>query len=403
VQALQYFLDNQAANGFVVDRQRNHSALRIDGLCSTSATGMGFIAWALAAAAPYNLIHRDEALARSRAAVASALEVPQDHGIIPHFVDAATRHVHGTDYLSTIDSSWLVAGALCAGALLTDHALQEQALRLYERVDWAYWTAPEVEPGPHLIRHGKGPNGEFLAASWDRLNGETIFMYVLAAGAESSKAILPITWQSLRPFYGTVAGLRFNNADLGLFVFQYGLDLLDLQLWPVPGGIDLWGEARRATIANVQACRAAAEQFKTYRHYWGLSAGDGPAEHGPGDRYRCYTPMGPLDGTAHLTASLASIMHAPEPVLESLRQADSQKSLASRGRYGFSCINCDRQWIGSDMIGIDAGAVVLALDNCLMNGRVRSAFHSLPCVQKALNRWGFQPARAIPLPSRRAA
>ena len=35
-------------------------------------------------------------------------------------------------------------------------------------------------------------------------------------------------WCRLQPFFGTVAGLRFISADLGLFVFQYGLDLLDL-------------------------------------------------------------------------------------------------------------------------------------------------------------------------------
>ena len=34
---------------------------------------------------------------------------------------------------------------------------------------------------------------------------------------------------ALRTFHGTVAGFHFNNSDLGLFVFQYGLDLLDLR------------------------------------------------------------------------------------------------------------------------------------------------------------------------------
>ena len=55
-QALHYFLDNQTAGGLMLDRQRNHGPLRADGLCSVAATGMGFIALALASAPPYRLL-----------------------------------------------------------------------------------------------------------------------------------------------------------------------------------------------------------------------------------------------------------------------------------------------------------------------------------------------------------
>src|SRR5262249_1533137 len=157
-------------------------------------------------------------------------------------------------------------------------------------VDWHYWTAPEhtaappsaeAEEGrrhaaPELLRHGKDRDGNLLACSWDRLNGETTFMYVLAAGAAQGRAVGASAWTDLQSFHGTVAGLCFNNADLGLFVFQYGLDLLDLRRWQAPGEVDLWAEARLATLANRQACREAAENFATYRRFWGLSPGDGP-------------------------------------------------------------------------------------------------------------------------------
>jgi hypothetical protein len=43
------------------------------------------------------------------------------------------------------------------------------------------------------------------------------------------------------------------------------------------------------------------------------------------------------------------------------------------------------------MVGIDAGAAVLALDNYLMADRVRAVFHSLPCVRRAMGRLGFTP------------
>src|ERR1700720_3854031 len=52
-QALEYFVENQAANGLILDRQRNHGPRRPHGLCSTSATGMGFISLALSSASPF--------------------------------------------------------------------------------------------------------------------------------------------------------------------------------------------------------------------------------------------------------------------------------------------------------------------------------------------------------------
>jgi hypothetical protein len=395
-QALAFFLENQAPRGLVLDRQRNHGPRLSHGLWSTSATGMGFIALALASAPPYRLLTPAAAALRVRAGLRAALDLlPHDHGVLPHFVDSGTGAVHGSDHLSTIDSSWLVAGALWAADFLQEPELETLAGWLYERIDWHYWTAPEAPGFQGLLRHGKGPGGRLLPCSWDRLNGETAFMYVLAAGAAEGRAVSAACWAALRPFYGSVAGLRFNNADLGLFVFQYGLDLLDLKRWRVPGGVDLPAEARLATRANREACREVRDTFSTYRRFWGLSAGDGPGR-APDDTdtYRCYAPSGPVDGTAHLTATLAAVGAHPEGVMENLREAEHDRTLKARGRYGFSNVNLDRCWVGRDMVGIDAGAAVLALDNYLAGDRVRVVFHRLPCVQRGLARLGFTQAFA---------
>jgi hypothetical protein len=389
-QALHYFLDNQFSHGLMLDRQHNHGPLRSHGWCSTATTGMGMIALAVASMPPHQLLTPSAAATRIAAGLLTALEkLPHDRGIVPHFVDSASHMVCGDDHLSTVDSAWLVAGALTAGALLQDAQVQALAEQLYERIDWAHWTAPDVIDFQGLLRHGKGPDGQFLPCSWDRLNGETVFMYVLAAGAEDERAIPGNPWLMLRPCYGTVAGMRFCSADLGLFVFQYGLDLLDLRRWRAPGEIDLAAEARLATEANLRFCRELACHFATYRRHWGLSAGDGPGNAPALDTYRCYAPSGPVDGTAHLTATLGAIAHRPDAVLENLRNAETDRATTARGRYGFSNVN-DR-WVGRDMVGIDAGAAMLALDNFLFQDRVRSAFHSLPSVQRGLKRMGFVP------------
>jgi hypothetical protein len=354
---------------------------------------MGLIALALAAAPPYRLLTPHAAAVRVRAGLRAALgRLSHDHGVAPHFVGSATGAVYGADSFSTVETSWLVAGALWAAAFLRDAELEGLATRLYERIDWHYWTDPEGTGDAGLLRHGKDAQGRFLPWCWDRLNGETAFMYVLAAGAAEGRALSAASWSALRPCYGTVAGLRFNNADLGLFVFQYGLDLLDLRRWRPPGGVDLWAEAGVAARANRRACRGAAARFTTYRRFWGLSAGDGPGEFSTPDTYRVYSPAGLIDGTAHLTASLASVAHCPEAVLENLHEAAHDRQLGARGRYGLSNVNLDHHWVGRDMVGIDAGATVLALDNYLMADRTRTVFQGLPCVRRGMERLGFTPA-----------
>jgi hypothetical protein len=387
--ALQYFLDNQVPGGLVRDRQANRGRLRTRTLCSTSATGMGLIALALASAPPHRLLSRVEAVSRIATALHASARLPHEEGIMPHFVDPETGRPHGSDVLSTIDTAWLLAGALWAATFLGDGQLLDLAQALHDRVNWAYWSVPDDREAAVLLLHGRGRNGKMLGSRWDRLNGETVFLYVLAAGAGAGRAWPASSWGALRPFYGRAAGHCFNNADLGLFVFQYGLDLLNLDDWRIPGKIDLSREAAVAASANRAACRAAAAKFVTYRRYWGLSAGDGPGDPPARSTYRAYAPGGPIDGTAHLTAALASVAHQPEAVFANLHAARCERVLAPLGRYGLSNINLDRHWVGPDMVGIDAGAAILALDNLLEQNRVRAVFHQLPSVERGLVRLGF--------------
>jgi hypothetical protein len=388
-EGLRYFLENQSDNGLILDRQRNHGDRYTHGACSTSSTGMGLIALGLASSPHFRMLSESDALTRARHALRTALmQLPHDHGIVPHFIHSASGHVQGSDARSTIDSAWLAAGGLWAAAWFGDAELSDLATEFYERIDWGYWsTAANGEPAP--LRHGKCGEGHFLGSTWDRVNGETIFMYVLAAGAAAEKALGTESWQALRPFYGSVAGHYFNNADLGLFVFQYGLDLLDMHRWRHPAWGDLWQEARTATAANLRSCRLASDRFQTYRRFWGLSAGDGPPDDGPEDIYRCYSPSSQVDGTAHVSATAAAVAHNLGAVLKNLSDAQAERNLTVRGRYGFSNVNVDRAWVSRDMIGIDAGALVLAIDNYLTEGRVRSVFHSIEIVERGLERLGF--------------
>jgi hypothetical protein len=103
-----------------------------------------------------------------------------------------------------------------------------------------------------------------------------------------------------------------------------------------------------------------------------------------------------------LTATIASIAHDPGAVVHNLEQAHHDQSLRPLGRYGFSCVNVDKSWVGRDMIGIDAGAAILAVDNFVANNRVRSVFHRVPAVQRGLTQLGFANAGGKEMQSQRS-
>src|SRR5262249_61448602 len=103
--------------------------------------------------------------------------------------------------------------------------------------------------------------------------------------------------------------------------------------------------------------------------------------------------------------TLASRAHHPGAVLGNVRRAAADRVLCPGGRYGLSTLNVDRRWVGRDMVGIDAGAAALALDNFLMGDRVRAVFHGLPCVKEGLRGLGFtrEPGTAPQTPDGPAA
>src|SRR5207302_7451261 len=125
-----------------------------------------------------------------------------DQGVLPHFVYSASLRVYGEDACSTVETGWLAAGALWAAAFLGDGGLTAAAARLYARIDWRRWAGPNG-----LLRHGKHTSGRRFSCTWDRLNGETAFLYVLAAGADGGRALPASCWRALRAFEAEAGGL----------------------------------------------------------------------------------------------------------------------------------------------------------------------------------------------------
>ena len=206
------------------------------------------------------------------------MRLPHAHGIVPHFVQPDARTPFGSDLLSTVDTAWLLAGGLWAARFLRDRTLEGLAERLYHA--WTGATGPlrTCRARADCCRTAGAAMGVSSVASGTDSTAKPSFCTCWPPAPRKARALEPAAWQALQPFYGVAAGRRFNNADLGLFVFQYGLDLLDLPRWRPPGDVDLMAEAAVATEANRRVCGELRTTFRTYRRFWGLSAGDGPGE-----------------------------------------------------------------------------------------------------------------------------
>jgi len=385
-EAIKYFLDNQLENGLILDRQTNFDKPVGAGeySCSISGTGMGLIAIALASGPTHNLISHDEAVARVKKTLLMAKTLPEDHGMIPHFFDGSTMKWKGCDQSSTIDSAWLVAGGLWAAQYLKDDELKKLANELYDRIDWNYWADKDTASGDPVLCMGMDNKGKRYKSQWDRVNGEVAFMYFLAIGA--SEHPLPAkAWAALKPYNKIVAGQNLASGDLGLFTFQYSNELADLNQYP--GNINLAEMGAMGVAANYQACKELESRYKTFKRFWGLSAGDGPPNKGQTtDAYRAYAPDNDVDGTAHLMATLGSADVVPAFVLKNVHEAEAMKTPKIHGRYGYSNVNLDKDWVSKDVVGIDVGMAVMGLENLLDNNAVRNVWQELPSSKRAIDR-----------------
>lgn len=398
-QGIRYALENQHPNhGLIADTQYNHGPLTpLDDLrYSTASTGMGLIAIALGTLEPHGLLSRDEAVERCiRAGMTALWRLREDHGGFAHFIEQRYGELvsWGDDAIATIDSTWLLAGIGTAANILQDPELQRIAAQLIERMDWRYWTAAyeaDVELSL-LICHGKNHKGQFLgttydgvrvATRWNRLNSETSFMYVLAAGASDDKAIHPGAWQELQPRIGKVAGLEFMSAGDGLFLNQYGDKLLNAHN---PGAMDLHESARLAALADYLHCNQLSTKYRTFEVLWGLSAGRGPCK-ANGEGYFAHSPTD-TDGTANPLATIASYEDLPGAVMQNMH--NSKELPGVWGRYGPSSVNLNESLVCEQVAGIDPEMMAIGLASALQNDAVRTAFRGIPQVQRGLERLGF--------------
>src|SRR5262245_43906232 len=178
-----YFLnETNLANGMVPDNTRRGAH------ASITAIGLGLAAYPVAV--EHAFIPREEAVERLLTTLRFFWNSPQGEepdatgykGFFYHFLNMETGRRARRSELSTIDTTYLLAGALAAAAYFDRDGAGEREVRsladmLYRRADWQ-WALN----GGETVSHGWRPESGFLKYRWEGYC-EALILYMLGLGS----------------------------------------------------------------------------------------------------------------------------------------------------------------------------------------------------------------------------
>ncbi len=106
------------------------------------------------------------------------------HGFYYHFLDLKTGRRFRNSEISTIDTTYLIAGALTAAEYFNRDSKDERELRrlaqsLYDRADWQ-WAQNKALTVTHGWRPGRG----FIKYRWTGYS-EALILYVLGLASQT--------------------------------------------------------------------------------------------------------------------------------------------------------------------------------------------------------------------------
>jgi hypothetical protein len=332
------------------------------------------------------------------------------HGFYYHFLDMKTGRRAWQCELSTVDSAFLLAGALTAAIYFDGDSDQEQQIRtladeLYRRADWRW-----AQNRGATLTHGWKPERRFLTYRWEGYD-EGLLLYVLGLGspthalpAESYAAWLSTyLWKKIYDYELVYAGPLFIHQLSHIWIDFRGIQ----DSYMRARGIDYFENSRRAIYVQQRYAIRNPREFAHYgEHCWGITASDGP---GPatlevaGRKRRFFdyvargAPFGPDDGTLAPWAAVASLPFAPKIVLPTILYFSEQVKLRQGDSYGLNAtfnptypetsVN-EHGWVSPWKYGLNQGSIVLMIEN------YRSEFlwrlmRRCPYVVTGLRRAGF--------------
>jgi hypothetical protein len=289
-------------------------------------------------------------------------EMPNVHGWYYHFADRRTGGRVWKCEVSSIDTGLLLLGALCVGNYFHDTPVQRLADDLYARADFR-WMQASGGGGARAdapLRMGWTPEHGWLAARWSDYS-EGVLLYLLGMGA-SSHPIAPSAWAHLQFTPTTDEGYAVLRGPGPLFLWQMPPGWIDFRGQRDIHGIDFWVNCVNAHWADHAYCTRRASTSRTYSTgIWGITASDEPPPAGYGAEADA---DGQNDGTVAPSAMIAGFLCTPDLTRPSLDALYARYQDRLWGRYGFSdAFNVDRSWYDRDVIGIDLGMTLVALED----------------------------------------
>ena len=403
---LRYFVDlADVESGLVPDSTRENAP------ASIAATGLGLSC--LVVACERGRISRREASRRVLRTLRTFRDGPAADGrggFFYHFLDMKSGRRAWRSEVSTIDTCFVLAGALTAqryfdGDRGTEREVRELADAIYRRVDWRWALA-----GGRTVSHGWMPGHGFLRARWSGYN-EALLLQVLALGSPTH----PIPRASYAAWTETYRWKRLYGLDVlyagPLFIHQLPhvwIDLRGIRDAPMrERGLDYFENSRRATLVQQRYAIRNPRGLEGYgEHVWGLTASDGPgpAELEVDGRVRRFwdyrargVPWGPDDGTLAPWAVAASLPFTPGLVARTLEEIDRRYPEVI-SELGYKCSfnptypgeeKPGRGWVSKGYYGLDQGPVVLMIEN-FRSGLIWRLMRSCPYVVRGLKRAGFR-------------
>lgn len=328
------------------------------GIASIAAVGFALTAYPIGVEQGY--ISHEQGYERANGTLDTLLQMERVHGFFYHFLDMNTGARAWNSEVSTIDTAILLMGALTAGEYFGGE-VAAKAEQLYSEVDWPWF----VDDTRAMFYMAYRPESGF-EGHWD-FYAEQLMLYILAAGSPTH----PVDDGLYNGFTRHVAaygqGDPFIHSWFGsLFTYQMSHAWIDFRGYSDRAGVDWFDNSVRAARAHYQYAVDNPDQFQTLSpQAWGLSACDGP------DGYSGLygAPPSGYDNTAHRVdgtvppyAAIGSILFLPTEARAAMLHYFSIEALKSR--YGFlDAYNLDRDWVASDVIGIDKGIALLMLAN----------------------------------------
>ena len=407
--AFGYFEDTvDPASGLVLD------STQPDSPCSIAGVGMALTAYPIAIERGYMTRAQGIAITLQTlrffagADMSGRPDATGYRGFYFHFLDMLTGTRAWNSELSSIDTSFLIAGMLAAAAYFDRDTHHEREIRdtaalLEARVDWAW-----MRNGDGAICHGWKPERGFLRYHWVGYS-EALLMYALALGSEHH-AVPDSAWDHWLQGYRWRRIYGHEHLAAGpLFIHQYShmwIDFRGIQdAFMRDRGIDYFENSRRATLVQREYAVRNPKHFDDYcKNCWGLTASDGP---GPRDvtvkgrkrRLLGYAargaPYGPDDGTIAPWASVASLPFAPDVVIPTMQHIArmvhrdphympgcSFNPTWDDGRPGTG-------WVSPWRFALNSGPVVLMIEN-YRSGMVWELMRRNAVIRRGLERADFR-------------